>query len=148
MNADTPLASVGVAERRWGWFVAWAVPGACLGMCVSVIGLFTIPVGVLMMIALARRSGGREMLGLLMGVGIVATFIGSLHVKYQACSTAHISLVLRPGQTSVGYSCGGVDGIPWMIVGIAAIIAAAALYWHLTARPSSAGRSPASPTLG
>lgn len=88
-------------------------------MFVSVVGLLTIPIGIVIALALHRRSGGREMLGLVAGIGITITFIGSLHGNYRACSAERQVLVLRPGQTSAGFSCGGVDGPHWLIVGIA-----------------------------
>ena len=137
-----------VGGRRWGWFLAWSLPGACFGLSVSAVGLFTLPLGILIVLALVRRSGGREMLGLLAGVGAIAAFIGSIHLDYQACSTDHLSLTLRVGQTSVASSCGGVDGVPWLIAGIAVIVAAVVLYWRATRRSSPGTSANAAPTLG
>jgi hypothetical protein len=122
------------------------VPGMCFGMFVSVVGLFTIPVGIVIALALHRRSGGREMLGLITGIGITITFIGSLHGNYQACSAEPRALVLRPGQASAGFSCGGVDGPHWLIVGVALTIAAAAMYWYTARRAGSGGATSATPT--
>ena len=125
--------------RRWPWFAAWIVPGACFGMFVSVVGLVTIPAGAVIAVVLRRRSAGRERLGLLVGVGITTTFIGSLHGGYRACSGVRQVLVLRPGQASTAFSCGGVDGSHWLIAGVALIIAASATYWYLARRAMAGG---------
>jgi len=81
----------------------------------------------------------------LAGVGIVIAVVGSIHLHYQACSATGGSLVLRVDQTSVGSSCGGVDGVPWLIVGVALTAAAAILY--LLASRGSSGNRPAVTTM-
>ena len=133
--------------RRWPWFIAWVLPGACFALSISVLGIFTLPLGILAALALGRRSGGREALGLLAGVGIVLGVVGSIHLHYQACSASGGSLVLRVGQTSVGSSCGGVDGVPWLIVGVVLTAAAAVLYL-LASRDSSGPRPAVAPLAG
>jgi hypothetical protein len=105
-------------------------------MAVSVVGLLTIPAGMVGAFALRRRSAGREMLGLLAGIGITTTVIGSLHGGYRPCSADQGVLVLRPGQTSVSFSCGGVDGPHWVIVGIALIVASVTAYNYAAHRAS------------
>jgi hypothetical protein len=120
---------VSVAGRRWPWFVAWTVPGASLVLSLSALALITFPLAILAVLLLRPRSDGRERLGLLAGGGIAVAAIGSLHATYRACTAA-------PHIGGSAYSCGGVDGPRWLMVGIAATIAAAVLYW-LTARHSS-----------
>jgi len=131
--------------RRWLWFIAWVFPGACLALSISALGIFALPLAILVALALRRRSGGREALGVLAGVGIVIAVVGSIHLHYQACSATGGSLVLRVGQTSVGSSCGGVDGVPWLILGVALTAAAAILY--LLASRGSLGNRPAVTTM-
>lgn len=139
MPRSRPQIDRNLTSRRWPWFAAWIVPGACFEMFVSVVGLLTIPLGSVIALALRRRSGGREMLGLIAGIGITITFIGSLHGNYRACSTDQGVLALRPGQTSISSSCGGVDGTHWLIVGIALTLAAATVYWYTAHRASTTG---------
>jgi len=135
------------AGSRWPWFIVWALPGACFALSISALAFFALPLGILAALALRRRSGGREALGLLAGAGVVIGVLGSIHLHYQACSATSGSLVLRAGQTSVGSSCGGVDGVLWLIVGTVATAAAAMLY--LLASRGSSGKGPAvAPLVG
>jgi hypothetical protein len=131
--------------RRWLWFIAWVFPGACFAVSISALAIFALPLGILAALALRRRSGGGEALGLLAGVGIVTAVLGSIHLHYQACSASGGSLVLQVGQTSVGSSCGGVDGVSWLIVGVVLTAAAAILY--LLASRGSSGNRPAIPPI-
>jgi hypothetical protein len=133
--------------RRWLWFIAWVFPGACVALSISVLGIFALPLGIVASLALGRRSGGAEALGLLAGVGIVIGVVGSIHLHHQACSASGGNLVLRLGQSSVGSSCGGVDGIPWLIAGLA-LTAAAAILYLLASRGSSGNRPAVAPLAG
>jgi len=77
-------------------------------------------------------------------LGVVVTLIGSIHLEYQACSAIHESGRLTPGETGpVSYGCGGIDGVLWMIVGIALTVVAVVLYLRATRR-ASPGNSPTS----
>lgn len=130
----------GVTSRRRPWFVAWAVVGACAGLSVSALALVTLPLAVILAVAFRRRSRGRELLGVVAGVGIAVTFFGSLHASYQACSSTRFV-----GHAGAVYSCGGVDGPRWLVVGIAATIAAVAGYWYLARRADGAPITGATP---
>jgi hypothetical protein len=137
-----------VGSRRWLWFIAWVLPGACFGLLISeLLAIFTLPVGILAVLVLRRHSGGREALGLLAGIGVVIGAIGSIHVHYQACSATGGSLFLRVGQTSVGSSCGGVDGIPWLIAGVV-LTATAVILYLLASRRSSRNGPAVAPMVG
>jgi hypothetical protein len=110
-------------------------------MSITALAIFSLPLGILAVFVLRRRSGGRGALGLLAGIGVVTGIIGSTHVHYQVCSATRGTLVLGVGQTSVGSSCGGLDGIPWLIVGFG--LTAAAVIVYLLASRRSSGNSPA-----
>lgn len=136
-----------VGSRRWLWFIAWVLPGACFGLSLSALAIFTLPLGILAVLVLRRRSGGPEALGLLAGVGAVIGAIGTIHVHHQACSATGGSLFLRVGQTSVGSSCGGVDGIPWLIAGVV-LTAIAVILYVLAFRHSSRNGRAVAPMAG
>jgi hypothetical protein len=136
-----------VGSRRWLWFIAWGLAGACFGLSISALAIFTLPLGILAVLVLRRRSGGREALGLLAGFGVVMGAVGSIHMHYQACSATGGSLFLRVGQTHVGSSCGGVDGIPWLIDGVV-LVATAAILYLLASRRSSSHGSAVAPMVG
>jgi len=136
------------AGRRWLWFIAWALPGACFALSISALAIFTLPLGILAVLALQRRSGGRGALGLLAGIGVAIGAIGSIHVQYQACSATNRTLVVPVGQTSVGSFCGGVDGIPWLIAGFVLTATAVILYLLASRRSSRNGPAVAPPMVG
>ena len=108
----------------------WAVAGACFALGLSVIGLFTVPLGVLLVVLLARRQGssGRELFGLLEGAGLVVALFGSLNLDYRPCTSAPVFTHAVRG----GGSCGGVDGPPWLAAGLALTLLTALAYWWLS----------------
>ena len=118
--------------RDWRRFSAWAAVGACCALGVSVLGLLTIPVGVVLALWLTRNRSGIAAIGTLVGAGAVAVFVGSLHRGYQPCSSQRSTLVLPPGQQSISSSCGGVDGWHWIIVGTALMVLATVIYIQKT----------------
>ena len=133
--------------RDWRRFGAWAAVGACFALGVSVLGLFTIPVGVVLALWLTRNRSGIAAIGTLVGAGTVAVLLGSLHRGYQPCSPQRSTLVLLPGQRSISSSCGGVDGWHWIVVGTALIAVATVIYIKKTggwANNSATAGKPAS----
>ena len=118
--------------RDWRRFSAWAAVGACFALGVSVLGLFTIPVGVVLALWLTRNRSGIAAIGTLVGAGTVAVLVGSLHRGYQPCSSQRSTLRLLPGQQSISSSCGGVDGWHWIIAGTALIGVATVIYIEKT----------------
>ena len=80
---------------------------------------------------------GRPVPGVLAGVGVTVTWIGSIHFDYQERTSNQMSLSLPPSATrSISYSRGGVDGAHWMIVGIVMTEAAMLLCLRAT-RPGA-----------
>ena len=122
------------SKASWLWFVIWVLPGALLGLGVSSLGIFTIPLALVVIVVLHRAHSGLEAWGSLAGVGAVVTFIGAINLDYQPCSESSGRLVLHPGESSVSYSCGGVDGLPWLIVGLCLVGVALAIYLVLRHR--------------
>jgi hypothetical protein len=128
------LMDESLTARRWPWFAAWAVPGACFVLSLSALALITFPLAILTVLVFRRYSRGRDRLGLFVGAGIAVAFFGSLHTNYRACSVA-------PHVGGTSYSCGGVDGPRWLIVGIAVTVASAAIYWYTERRADTNGSS-------
>jgi hypothetical protein len=121
-------------DRRWRGFLLWSIVGACLALGVSQIGLVTVPVGVVLALWLGRRGGwGKEALGLVAGAGLVSALVGVINVDYRPCSSG--SVVLGVGRTSS--SCGGFDGLPWLIVGLVLVTAGTLMYLAVTRPPPS-----------
>jgi hypothetical protein len=133
-------------KRSWRWFAAWMMPGICLAGGVSALGVFVVPLGLVLVAVLAWRRPTADALGLLGGLGVIVAWIGSINLDYQACSSRAVRLILTPsGPRSASYSCGGVNGLSWLIVGISAAAVAIALYL-LTTRSTAPGDQPTGTT--
>ncbi len=134
--------------RGWRRFGAWAAVGACLALGVSVVGLITIPVGVVLAVWLTRNPSGHSAIGALAGAGAVTVFVGILHRGYQPCSSHAGALALLPRQQSVGSSCGGIDGWHWIVAGTAVIVLATVIHaFRQAAQPGAPSRRSASSTI-
>jgi hypothetical protein len=118
------------------------LPGACLALGVSALGIFALPVAAVLILVLSRHRASVDALGLLAGLGAIVAWIGSLNLNHQACSS-HATLT-PGGAQSVSYSCGGIDGTSWLIIGIGMAAVAVALYMLMTSeiRPRRARRAP------
>jgi hypothetical protein len=120
------------------------LPGVCVAFGVTALGIFIVAVGLVLVICLAWRRATVDALGLLAGVGTIVAWVGSINLGYRACSSRHPALGLTPGQRSVSYSCGGVNGQAWLIVGVCLLTASVALYLvmsdHQGARPGKPTR--------
>jgi hypothetical protein len=58
-----------------GWFWAWAVVGVGFGLGISVIGIFTVPLGLVAIFFMTRRQPVRGSWGLATGIGSVLLFV-------------------------------------------------------------------------
>jgi hypothetical protein len=125
-----------MTNHKTGWlrFFVWGVAGACFALAISAVGVFTVPLAALLAVGLRKAPGSdRELLGLLEGAGAIIAVVGALNLDYRSCWSRAVHLSV--GQRS--FSCGGVDGTPWLIVGIAAMLLALLTYLWLNARPSN-----------
>jgi len=108
-------------------FAAWVVAGGLLTFSLlSMLGLFLLPVA-LVVCWLAGRStrSALELLGAVAGAGLVCLGIAFGARDYNPCPPGG-SLRVPPGETSV--SCGGFDPLPWLVAGLALVIAGALAY--------------------
>jgi hypothetical protein len=113
----------------------------CFALAVSALGLFTIPLGIVLVFILGRRHSDRSALGLLAGVGVMVALLGLINLGNQPCPPGPQRAVALPGQVGTSFACGGIDGLPWMIVGIGLVALAA--FSYVARRPA-----PAVPTAG
>jgi hypothetical protein len=120
-------------NRSWRWFAAWMLPGACLALGVSALGIFALPVAAVLILVLSQRRATVDALGVLAGLGAIGAWIGSLNLNHQACSSHATRAALAPGGAqSISYSCGGINGTPWLIIGIGMAAVAIGLYIMMT----------------
>jgi hypothetical protein len=127
-------------KHRWAWFVAWALAGACVAFGAIEVGVLIVPISLGLLIALSVRRRGPAALGVVAGIGAVLTGIGGLHLDYHACNSTRGNGHLAAGATrSISGSCGGVDGLPWMIVGVFLLAVATLIYLRVTHRTPPGG---------
>lgn len=135
-------------KRCWRWFAAWMMPGICLAFAVSALGIFVVPLGLVLVVALCWRRPTAEAFGLLAGLGVIVAWIGSINLDYRACTSHAVGLTLAPGgPRSASYSCRGINGLPWIIVGVSAVIAAIVLYLLTSSPPMPRGKPTRAPSL-
>jgi hypothetical protein len=63
--------------------------------------------------------------GAFLGVGVIILFIGFLHRHDVPCPTSGSLIVFRGDHGS----CGGLDPMPWLRVGLTAMAIGIAIYW-------------------
>lgn len=113
---------------EWLRFFVWGLAGACLALGVTALGVFTFPLGLVVVVWLMRtRRSGREALGLLEGAGAVVVLVGALNLDYRSCASGPVFLHSVRG----GSSCGGVEGLSWLVVGAVVMLLAAVAYGSL-----------------
>lgn len=112
----------------WRWFCAWAVAGGLLVFALLTgfsIGLLVLPFAAIAVWLVGRTARvWPEILGTGAGAAVVCLAVAALNRDYVGCPEGPITL--GPGQTS--YSCGGLDPLPWLVAGVALLLAAPALY--------------------
>jgi hypothetical protein len=115
-------------QPTWPWFAAWALVGMLFGLGVTSLGIFAVPVGIVFALLLLRRHRDASGWGFLAGLGVLVSVVGAINLDYQPCPPGPVKGVIPPGGSSVSGSCGGVDGLPWLIVGLVILAVAVAAY--------------------
>jgi hypothetical protein len=108
-------------------FAAWVVAGGLLAFSlVSWLGLLLLPVALVACWLAARGTRSTlELLGALSGAGLLCLGIAFGARDHSPCPPGG-SLTVPPGETSV--SCGGFDPVPWLVAGLALVVAGALAY--------------------
>jgi hypothetical protein len=118
--------------RRYRWVAPWAIAGAFFALGVMELGTLGLIVGLVPLVVLAWRDEAARALGFLFGMGLLLTLIASNHLDYQACTAGPHFVYMAPGThpSFGGGSCGGLDGLPLMIVGSLVVVLAVVRYLH------------------
>ena len=111
--------------------LGWAIVGAALALSVSQLAIITVPLAAVLIGFLARRSNGPELVGAVVGAGAVGVLIGVINLDYRPCPSNGV-LVLPVAAREA--SCGGFDGLPWLIAGASVMLAGVLLYGILNLR--------------
>ncbi len=111
-------------------------------------GLFMVPAGLILVVALSRYRPTIAAFGLVAGLGLGAAWLGSINLDYRACQSHAARLTLAPnGPRSTSYSCGGINGLSWTLVGISVAIAVIILFLLMSRPPKAGGKPISTPSL-
>ncbi len=120
----------------WSGFSVWALVGALFSLSVlgaASIGLFVLPVAVVaLVLACVFVRAWPEITGLLEGAAALSLFVGMANLHATPCPSSGSGAVHigRPGEGT--FSCGGLDPMPWLLVGT--VLAGAGLISYSLAR--------------
>jgi len=120
---------------RWRaplFLTGWFLVGVCVALGVTQLIFVSFPVAAVLIALLALRSQGPELLGIPLGVGALGVWIGANN-HYTPCPSNGV-FTLLPGQREA--SCGGFDGLPWLVAGVMVMLGSLVLYAVLTRHAS------------
>ena len=81
MTANTPASTQG-PRTQWPWFLAWVAVGVGFALGVSALGVFAVPLALLVTVLLiARHHADRSALGILVGMGMLSLSVAYLQRK-------------------------------------------------------------------
>lgn len=119
-------------NRRSGWLslLVWALGFVLLALAAlgaMTIGRFILPFAavVLVVAALRHRAWPEGLCGALTGVAAVLLFVAIGNRDFSPCLPEHQTMVLRRGQS---FSCGGLDPMPWLLLGVPMLVTGVAGY--------------------
>jgi hypothetical protein len=122
-TADTPGPPPGTRSQV-PWFLAWTAVGAGLALVISVLGVFAVPLALLLAVfLLVRHHTGRSAFGILVGIGLLSLYVAYVQRKGPGTVTWHTA-------TASG-SDTYMDPRPWLVAGLLLIaIGIAAFLWR------------------
>lgn len=124
-------------EERWraeGWagFAAWGLVGALFSLSVlgaASIGLFVLPVAVLaLMVVVWLVRVWPEIAGMLEGAAALSLFVALSNLGSTPCPSSGSGVHVGGGAGGTSFSCGGLDPMPWLLVGLALAGAGLGIY--------------------
>ena len=123
-------------DKSIGWpaFFWYVLSGGLLSfgiVAAASVGLLVLPFGmVLFGLLIAYAPDPRDRWGVFTGVGAVGILIGLLNIDNRPCA-GWVS-GQETGSTSSGatssVSCGGLDGRPWLVIGVLLIVVSLVVY--------------------
>lgn len=116
--------------RKSGWiaFSLWAVLGIVVGLQVSAIGVLLLPVGLVVIVLLAKFTRiGPEVLGVFEGIAAVCFLVVALNADYWTCPPSG-EVITRTKDSVTVESCGTLNPWPWLIAGLIFAVGAALAY--------------------
>lgn len=140
MIGSRPRRSAVATDRRsgWPWFAVWAVAGAAF--VVGLVGSFGVlvvllPIGGAALAALALRTRvWPEAVGVATGLGGLLLLVAYTNRSYAPCPIEPTTVTRLPGYRPP--VCGGIDPVPWLVVGIVVVVVSIGIYASLRQRAS------------
>ena len=123
MTASTP-ASQHRLRSRLPWFLAWAAVGVGFALGISALGLFALPLALLVTILLiVRHHADRSAFGVLAGMWLLSLYVAYVQRKVPGTVYWHTATASCADQY--------LDPRPWLVAGILLVAAGvAAFLWR------------------
>jgi hypothetical protein len=103
------------------WFLAWLAVGVGLGLGVSVLGVFAVPLALLAAVLLGvRHHAGRPALGALVGVGLLLLYVAYVQRKGPGTVSWHTATASGSNQY--------LDPRPWLVAGLLLVVGGLVAY--------------------
>lgn len=106
------------------WFFAWAAVGSGFALGISALGVFTVPVALLVTVLLVmRHHADRSALGILAGVGLLALYVAYVQRKGPGTVSWHTATASGADEY--------LDPRPWLAAGILLVaVGVVAFFWR------------------
>ena len=106
------------------WFFAWAAVGIGFALGISALGVFTVPVALLVTVLLVmRHHADRSALGILAGVGLLALSVAYVQRKGPGTVSWHTATASGSNEY--------LDPRPWLAAGIVLVaVGVVAFFWR------------------
>jgi hypothetical protein len=111
------------------WFVAWAAVGAGLALGISALGVFAVPLALLVAVVLVvRHHADRAALGIFVGMGLFSLYVA--YVQRKGPGTVYWHTATASGADQY------LDPRPWLVAGIALVAVGIASFLWMERRRS------------
>lgn len=123
MTADA-LASPSTLRSQFPWFLAWAAVGVGVGLVISALGIFTVPLALLVVVLLiVRHHADRSSFGILVGTGLLSLYVA--YVQRKGPGTVYWHTATASGAAQY------LDPRPWLVAGVLLVaVGILAFLWH------------------
>jgi len=123
MTANAP-SSPRRPHAQLPWFLAWAAVGAGVALGISALGLFAVPLALLVAILLiVRHHADRSALGILVGMGLLSLYVA--YVQRKGPGTVYWHTATASGADQY------LDPRPWLVAGILLVaVGVATFLWR------------------
>jgi hypothetical protein len=130
-DVDTPGSPPGTGSQV-PWFLAWTAVGAGVALVISAIGVFAVPLALLLAVfLLVRHHADRSAFGILVGMGMLSLYVAYVQRKGPGTVTWHTATA----SGSETY----MDPRPWLVAGLLLVaIGIAAFLWRAGKDPVGA----------